>query len=324
MRRREFIALLGAAAVVRPLAAVSQTDKVFRVGILETQPAAMNSRNLQAFREALQALGYMEGKNLVIEYRSADGRAERFPRLIAELLRLRCDVIVTRGTPAVLAAKNATTTTPIVMAAIGEPLLVVASLKRPGANVTGMSGYATDLEAKRVEILHELTPTATRIGGLYNMGNLSVPPQWNELRKASEFLGLHARLFDIRTPGDIPRAFDVAISEQIEVIAVGVDALTQANRKMIADLAMQHRLPAIYVSREYVEAGGLLAYGPSYPSLYGRAAAFVDKILKGTKPAELPIEQPTKFELVINLKTAKALGLAIPPSLIARADRVIE
>jgi putative ABC transport system substrate-binding protein len=284
----------------------------------------MNSANMEALLEGLRALGYFEAKNLAIEYRSADGHGERFPRLVRELLQLQCDVIVTRGTPAVMAAKSATFTTPIVMAAIGEPLLVVASLTRPGGNISGISSYTTELEAKRVEILHQLVPRVTRVAGLYNMGNRSVPPQWTELQKASTSLGLRARLLDVRKAEDIPPAVEVARREHIEALVIGMDALTQANRKMIADLAMRHRLPAIYVAAEFVEAGGLLAYGPNYPDLYRRAATYVDKILRGAKPADLPVEQPTKFDLVINLRSAKELGLTIPPSLLIRADRIIE
>jgi putative ABC transport system substrate-binding protein len=239
-------------------------------------------------------------------------------------LQLQCDVIVTRGTPAALAAKHATSTTPIVMAAIGEPLMVAASLARPGGNITGMSGYSTELEAKRAEILHELVPSVTHIGGLYNMGNPVVPPQWDELQKASTVLNLRAELLDIRRREDIPPAFEAAIRYGVGAIAVGVDALTQANRQLIAELAMQRRIPAIYVSREYADAGGLIAYGPSYPDLYRQAATYVAKILGGESPAELPIEQPSKFEFIINLKTAKALGLEVPSALLARADILIE
>jgi putative tryptophan/tyrosine transport system substrate-binding protein len=325
VRRREFITLLGGAAVAWPLAThAQQPDRVRRIGILEMTSAALNSASYGAFLEAMKALGYIEGRNIVIEYRSAEGFGERFPELAADLLRLKVDVIVTRGTPAILAAKAATTSVPIVMAAAGEPLMVVASLARPGSNVTGLSGYSTDLEAKRVEVLKEMIPNAKRIAGLYNMGNPVVPPQWNELQKAAQTLGVQSELLDIRKTEDIGPAFEIASRHSIDAIQVGVDTLTLQNRKLIADFAGQHRLPTIYVSREYVEAGGLIAYGPSYPDLYRRAASYVDKIFKGEKPGDLPIEQPTKFELVINLKTAKALGLTVPPSLLARADELFE
>jgi putative tryptophan/tyrosine transport system substrate-binding protein len=241
-----------------------------------------------------------------------------------ELVNQQVDVVVTRGTPAVLAARGATSTIPIVMAAMGEPLMVVTSLAHPGGNITGLSGYSTELEAKRIEILHELVPHAVHIAGLYNMGNPVVPPQWNELDRAAQRLSLQPQLLDIRVPADIVSAFETAKSKQVEGTAVGVDALTQASRSTIADLAAKNRIPTIYVSKEFVEAGGLIAYGPSYPDLYHRAASYVHKILQGANPAELPIEQPVKFELIINLKAAKALGIAIAPSLLARADEVID
>src|SRR5215469_8701682 len=279
-------------ASLLPLTGKTQS-KIYRIGVLETQAARLNAANLDAFREGLREAGYVEGKNLVIEYRSADGRAERFPKLVAELLDVHCDVIVTRGTPAVLAAKKATSTTPIVMAALGDPLMVVASLARPGGNITGMSGYNTEMEGKRVEILSELLPGITKIAGLYNMSNPVASPQWEALINASKILHLQARLLDVRKSEDIASAFDAATKDGVAAIAVGVDALTQANRDMIADLALRHRIPTIYGSREYVDAGGLISYGPSYPSLYRQAATYVDKILKGASPAELPIQQPS-------------------------------
>jgi putative ABC transport system substrate-binding protein len=326
VRRREFITLVGAAVVVlRPLPLNAQpSGKIWRIGVLETISMALNAPNFDAFRQSLRDLGYVEGKNLIIEYRSAEGRGERFAELTADLLRLNVDVIVTRGTPAVLAAKSATTTTPIVMAAVGEPLMVVSSLAHPGGNITGLSGYSTDLEAKRAQLVKELVPGATRIAGLYNMGNPVVPPQWDQLRTAAQKLGVEPQLLDVRKQGDIAPAFDAASAQHASAVMVGVDALTQENRTLIAKLAADHRLPAIYVSKEYVDAGGLVAYGPSYPDLYRRAAIYIDKIFRGTSPSELPVEQPTKFELIINLKAAKALGLTIPPTLLATADEVIE
>jgi putative ABC transport system substrate-binding protein len=325
MRRREFMALVGG-ATAWPLCLQAQQShqKVWRIGILDTQSANLNAANLDAFRQGLREFGYVDGKNLIFEYRSAGGQGERFSKLAVELVDQQVDVLVTRGTPAVLAARGATSTIPIVMAAMGEPLMVVTSLAHPGGNITGLSGYSTELEAKRIEILHELVPRAVHIAGLYNMGNPVVPPQWNELDKAAQRLSLQPQLLDIRVPADIVSAFETAKSKQVEGIAVGVDALTQANRSTIADLAAKNRIPTIYVSKEFVEAGGLIAYGPSYPDLYHRAASYVHKILQGANPAELPIEQPVKFELIINLKAAKALGIAIAPSLLARADEVID
>jgi putative ABC transport system substrate-binding protein len=271
----------------------------------------------------LRDLGYIEEQNLIIEYRSAEGLGERFADLAADLLRLNVDVIVTRGTPAVLAAKKATATTPIVMAAMGDPLMVVASMANPGENITGLSGF-TDLEGKRAEVLKELVPGAVRIAGLYNMGNPVVPPQWNELQTAARKLGLTPQLLDIRKVEDIAPAFADATSQRADALIVGVDALTQKNRSFITQLAAGHGLPAIYVSKEYIDAGGLIAYGPSYPDLYRRAAIYVDKILRGASPSSLPVEQPTKFELIINLKAARAIGLQVPMTLMVRADEVIE
>jgi putative ABC transport system substrate-binding protein len=324
MNRREAIFLL-AGAVVAPLPLSAQSSsRVWRIGVLETTPMDLNVPNINAFRQSLQDLGYVEGQNLIVAYRSAEGRGERFTELAADLLRLNVDVIVTRGTPAVLAAKKATTTIPIVMAAVGEPLMVVASLARPGGNITGLSGYSTDLEAKRAQLIKELVSGAVRIAGLYNMGNPVVPPQWNQLQTAAQKLGIEPQLLDVRKPEDIAPAFNAASGQHADALMVGVDALTQENRTLIAKLAADHRLPAIYVSKEYVDAGGLVAYGPSYPDLYRRAAIYLDKIFRGTSPSDLPVEQPTKFELIINLKAAKALGLTIPPTLLATADEVIE
>ena len=326
MRRRDFVILLGGgAAVAWPVAVrAQQSGRVWRIGVLETTSMALNAANFEAFRQSLRHLGYIEEQNLIIEYRSAEGRGERFADLAADLLRLNIDVIVTRGTPAVLAAKEATTTTPIVMAAMGDPLMVVASLANPGGNITGLSGYTTGLEEKRAEVLKELVPGAVRIAGLYNMGNPVVPPLWNELQTAARKLGLMPQLLDIRKVEDIAPAFADATSQHVDVLIVSVDALTQKNRSFIAQLAAGHGLPAIYVSKEYIDAGGLIAYGPHYPDLYRRAAIYVDKILRGASPSSLPVEQPTKFELIINLKTAKALGIEVPPTLLARADEVIE
>jgi len=325
MRRREFITLLTGAAAAWPLSARAQSPgKVWRIGVLETTSPSRNAPNFDAFRQGLRELGYVEGRNLAIDYRSADGRAERFGPLAADLLRLNVDVIVARGTPAVVAAKTATTKTPIVIASMGDPLMVVASLAHPGGNITGLSAYYTDLEAKRTEVLKELVPDASRIAGLYNMGNPAVPAQWNQMQTAAHKLGIEAQLFDIRRPEDIAPAFDAASRAHASAVMVVTDALTQENRAIIFKLAADHRLPAMYGEREYVEAGGLISYGPNIPDLYRRAANYVDKIFHGASPSDLPVEQPTRFELITNLKAAKAIGLAVPPLLLARADEVIE
>ncbi len=314
------------AGLSTPLTAeAQQAGKVYRIGILEPTSTTLDVANLDAFRQGLRKLGYVEGQNLVIEHRSADGRDERFPDLATELVRLKVDLIVTRGTPAVLAAKSSARTIPVVMAASGDPVGtgVVAGLARPGGNVTGLSVLSTELSAKRLELIREMVPRVSRIAALLNMSHPANPPQWKEVETAARSLGVQPQLLDVRRPEDLGRAFDTAIRQRAGALVVGLSPLTRANREAIADLAAKHRLPAIYASREFVDGGGLISYGVSYPDLYRRAASFVDKIFKGAKPADLPVEQPTKFELVINAKTAKALGLTIPPSLLLRADELI-
>jgi putative ABC transport system substrate-binding protein len=308
-----------------PLAVNAQPlQKVYRIGILERTSPTNNAANLDGFRRGLRELGYVEDKNFVIEYRSIEGRDERFPAVATELVHLKVDVIVTRGTPGTLAAKNATGTIPVVTIGVGDPVAqgIVASLARPGANVTGLSPLVTELYPKRVELLRALVPRALRIAALFNMGNPAIPPQWKEVEVAARSLGMQAQLLDVRKPEDLEPAFDSAVRQRADGLVVGLDTLTHGNRRHIVELAAKNRLPAVYASSEFV--GGLAAYGVNYPDLYRHAASFVDKIFKGAKPAELPMEQPTKFELVINLKTAKALGLTIPQTLLLRADQVIE
>jgi putative tryptophan/tyrosine transport system substrate-binding protein len=329
MKRRTFLQTLGGVALAPAFgraAAAQQFRKVWRVGMLDTASATLNAANIAAFKAGMQQHGYVEGFNLVIDYRSPDGRIERLPELVAELIRLKCDVLVTRGTPPALAAKAATRTIPIVMASVGEPVEagLVESLSRPGGNITGLSAFVTQLTQKRIELLKELAPSIARIGSLDNMGNASVPAQWDETKLAAQALGLEALMFDVRKPEDIAPSFDAAVAKRVDAFAVGNDSVTLAGRREIAELAAKHRLPTVYATREFVDAGGLLSYAANYPDLYRRAAAYVDKILKGAKPADLPVEQPTKLEIVINLKAAKALGITVPGTLIARADEVIE
>ena len=324
--RRVFLGTLASGLLAAPLVEAQQAGKVYRIGMLEPSSMVLNAANIEAFRQGLRELGYVEGHNYIIEYRSADGRSERFPDLATELVRLKVDVILTRGTPAVVAAKNATGTIPVVMAASGDPVLsgVVASLARPSGNVTGLSAIVVEVSGKRLELLREVVPGVSRIAVLVNMSNPVDALQWKETEIAAPSLRVQLQLLDVRKPGDFGRAFDAAVKQRAGALVVGVDALTWANHRSIVDLAAKHRLPATYAGREFVDAGGLMGYGVSYPDLYRRAATFVDKILKGAKPADLPVEQPTKFELVINLKTAKALGLTIPQSLLGRADKVIQ
>ena len=323
MKRRKFITLLGAAACW-PLATNAQPGKVYRIGILEPVPATQNAANLDGLRKGLRDLGYFEGQNLVIEYRSADGRAERFPDLASELVGLNVDLILARGTPATTAVQNATGTIPVVMVTMGGPGAIVASFARPAGNITGVITFSTELTAKRVEILKELAPGLTRVALLHNMGNPAVPSEWEETKTAARSLGLEAELLDVRSEGDLGRAFELVARQRIDGLVVGADGLTQMHQQTIVKWVARNRVPTIFPAREFVEVGGLIAYAVNYPDLYFQLAAFVDKIFKGAKPGDLPVQQPTKFELVINLKTAKALGLEIPPTLLARADEVIE
>lgn len=326
MRRREFIGLVGSAAAWPLAARAQQPAPIHRIGILETIPLDGNKANFDALLRGLYEHGYVQGQNLQIEYRSADGHSDRFPALVGELISRGVDLIVTRGTPAAKSAKAATATIPIVMAAIGEPLGigVVASLAQPGGNVTGFSAFVTELSGKRVELLKETFPQIVRIGFLVNMSSPVSPPQWEATRSVAERLGLSAEVFDVGGDLDIATAFAAMRQRRINALSVGIDVVTQANAATIARLAAEQKLPSAYPAREFVELGGLLSYGVNYPDLYYRAAGLIDKIFKGASPANLPVEQPTKLELVVNIKAAKALGLDVPPALLARADAVVE
>ena len=327
MNRRAFIGTLTGSLLPAPVAAeAQQAGKVYRIGMLETRSSALNVASIDAFRRGLLDLGYKDGQNVEIVYRSSDGRDERFPDLASELVRMKVDLILTRGTPAALAAKSASRTIPVVMAASGAPVEsgLVASLARPGGNVTGLSSGIGESYPKRVELLGELLPRLKRIAVILNMGNPSIPRWCGVVEVSARSLGIEPQLLDLRRPEDLPRQFDAAAKQRAEALIVGLDGITQANLRPIAELAVRHRLPSIYPARAYADVGGLMTYGASDVQMYQRAATFVDKIFKGATPAELPVEQPAKWELVINLKTAKALGLTIPPSLLQRADQVIE
>ena len=326
MDRRTFILMLTGLLVARAGddACAQPAGKVYRIGILESIPATQNVANLDALRKGLRDVGFVEGRNLIIEYRSADGRPERFPDLASELVRLKVDLIVTRGTPAAMAVKYATETIPTVMATMGDPRAIVASFARPGGNITGVTTFSTELTAKRLQLLRELVPSLARVALLHNMGNPAAPPEWEETKSAARALGLQPELLDVRSQGDLGRAFELAVRQHVGALLIGADGLTQMHQPTIVDLASRSRLPAAYPAREFVAAGGLIAYAVNYPDLYYRFASFVDKIFKGAKPGDLPVEQPTKFELVVNLKTAKALGLTIPPTVLLRADEVIQ
>jgi putative ABC transport system substrate-binding protein len=284
----------------------------------------MNTANLEALRLGLRELGYVEGKNLVIVYRSADGRAERFPELVSELIHEKVELIVARGTPATQAANASLTSTPVVTTAVGDPYVLVKNLAKPGGKITGLTSITSELQAKRVEIIKELVPKISRIAVMLNLSNPAQPQEWKEMEAAARLLGLQPQLLDIRKREDIGAAFDTALNQRTNALAIGQETLIQANGKLIVEYAAKLRLPVIYSSKEYVDLGGLISYGVDYPDLYRRAATHIDKILKGTKPGDIPIERPIKFEIVVNMKTAKTLGIKIPNSILVRADKVIE
>jgi ABC-type uncharacterized transport system substrate-binding protein len=328
MKRREFITLLGGAAVAWPLAARAQQSvaKVPRIGFLGNSTAELEANLIGPFRDGLRALGYEEGRNIVIEYRWAEGKYERFPALTAELIALKVDAIVTAGTPASLAVKNATTTIPLVMVAVGDPVAtgLVASLARPGGNITGLTSISSEMEGKRLELLREVVPKVSHIAVLWNAASPIQVIEEGEVRAAARVLGIRMLSLGVRTREEIDDALATIIRERPDALLVLADRLFLHHRTRIMDFAAQERLPGVHAYRELVEAGGLMSYGPSYADMHRRAAAYVDKILKGAKPADLPVERPVKFELVVNLKAAKELGLDVPPTLLGRADEVIE
>ena len=326
MNTRRRALLFGICAVLSsPLQALAQKTRTWRVGVLETTSISLNATNFDALRKGLRALGYAEGQNLVFDYRSAEGRGERFAEFATELVTGKVDLIVTRGTPALLAASKATATIPIVMAAIGEPpgQGLVATLARPGGNVTGLSAFVTELTGKRTEMLKEMVPKLSRIAALLDMGNPISVAQWKETQIAAQSMGIQSQLLDVRKAEKLEPAFSQAVKQRADGLVVGIDVFTQQNRRLIAELCVKHHLPAIYASKEFAQAGGMISYGVSYPDLYYRAANFIHKIFTGAKPGDLPVEQPTRYELVINRKTAASLGLTIPGSLAIRADEVL-
>lgn len=301
--------------------------KVFRIGVLDSVPIASNEANVAAFRRAMRELGYVEGHNLAIEYRSADGRPERFTDLARELVKLDVDAIVTSGNPAAVAAKHATRTIPIVMASSFAPVeeFIVASLARPGGNVTGfhlMAPYS--LGATRLHLLKELAPGITRLGVFSNPGDLYTVLALKQIEPAARSAGLSITTLEVNRPWEFDRAFETALVGQVDALVATDDYLAIGERARIVGFAAMSRIPAVYALREFVEAGGLMAYGTDRRDLLRRAAATVHKVLTGTRPADLPIEGPAKFELVINRKTATTLGLTIPPSLLRRADQIID
>jgi len=306
-----------------------QTGKVFRIGFLDNSTASGSAVLVDAFRQELSKLGWIEGKNITIEYRFAEQKNERLPELAAELVRLKVDLIVTSGGTTPLAAKRATTTIPIVMAGGGDPVGagLVTSLARPGGNVTGNSSLTPELNTKRLEILKDAVPQLGRVGLLWTLGgaNIGLDLQLKELRAAAPVLKL--KLEEIETQLDakgLESAFQTATQKQVGAVMTITTRRFFAERKRIVELAAKHRVPAIYFQKEFVDGGGLMSYGVDYTDLYRRAAVYADKILKGAKPADLPVQQATKFEFVINLKAAKQIGLTIPPDVLARANKVIK
>ena len=325
MKRRQFITLLGGAAAAWPLAARAQQGKLPTIGFLGTATLSTMSFRVAALVQRMRELGWIDGRNVAIEYRWAEGRSERFTEIAAEFVRLKVDVIVTQGTPQTLATKKATATIPIVSVVMGDPVGndLVASLARPGGNVTGFSIQTPDIAGKRLEVLREVVPGLRRVAFMGNIDNPIVPQELREVQVAAGALGIEVTTLEIRRAEDIMPSFE-ALKNRAEALYLASEGLVDANRLRVNILALGARLPTMWSTRELVEAGGLLAYGPSFPDLYRRAGDLVDKILRGEKPGDIPVEQPTKFDLVVNLIVAKALGLEVPATLLARADEVIE
>jgi putative tryptophan/tyrosine transport system substrate-binding protein len=327
MKRREFITLAaGAAAAMSTKPLSAQQAPLVAIGFLHANSEAVTSKQLSAFKAALRQLGYIEGSNLYVEYRFADGFLERLPGLAVELVRLNPRLIVSAPVPANLAARKATSTIPIVMADGADPVGfgLVESLSRPGGNVTGLTNFAEDLASKQLDVIRELLPRLERVAILINITNPLHVPQWRETQSAAARAPVALVPFEIHNPDQLPQAFTAFTQAKAEALLVPPDATFGTHRQRIAALAIAARLPTIFFSRESVEDGGLMSYGPDPEENYRRAAIFVDKILKGAKPADLPVERPTKFELAINLKTAKAIGVDVPLLLQQRADKVIE
>jgi putative ABC transport system substrate-binding protein len=322
--RRKFLATLGGAAAAWPLAARAQQAAMPVIGFLGGADPIGYAVLIEAFRSGLRDHGYIEGKNVLIEYRWAEGNYERLPRLAAELVHRKVDIIITQGTPAAFAAKQATTTIPIVMAIVGDPVDsgIVASYSRPGGNITGSSFFFPEINAKRLELMKSLMPGLKRAGVLMNPDNLAMTPVLRAMDEVAKAMDVKLQHVEVRRLDELDSTFAQAKS-QIEAHTVIDEGLFVANSKRIAELAIRNRLPGVGF-REYCEAGGLAAYGVNFPHIWRRGAAFVDKILKGTKPADLPIEQATRFEFIVNLRTARSFGLEVPPTLLARADEVIE
>ncbi len=319
-----WVILVSALAVA--LAEAQQPTKIPRIGFLGNSTPALEENLVGPFREGLRDLGYVEGKNILIEYRWAEGKYDRFPALISELIGQKVDVIVTAGTPASLAVKKAAPSIPLVMMAVGDPIGtgLIESLAQPGGNVTGLTSIAPDLEGKRLELLREVIPKLSHVAVFWNPANPIQVILEKEVQAAARAFRMKVLSLGVQAPEQFDNAFATIRRERPGALLVLADRLFLHNRVPIMNFATQHRLPGVYAYQELVEAGGLMSYGPSYADIHRRAATYVDKILKGRKPADLPVEQPMKFELIMNLKAAKQIGLTIPPNVLVRADKVIK
>ena len=326
MNRRTFLCGLTLGVFGAPLAAQAQTGKLYRVGFLGNTTAALEANLVGPFRQGLRDLGYVEGQNIVIEYRWAEGNYDRLPALIGELIAQKVDVIVTAGTPATLAVKKATSLVPLVMVAVGDPVGtgVVPSLNRPGGNITGLTSISPEMDGKRLELLREVVPSVSHVAVLWNAASPLQAVAEKQTQAAAQVLRMKVLSLGVRTLGEIDAALATIVREKPAALLVLADRLFLQHRAHIMDFATQQRLPGVHAYRELVEVGGLMSFGPSYADMHRRAAYFVDRILKGAKPADLPVERPGLFELVINLKAAKALGLTIPQSVLLRATEVIQ
>jgi putative tryptophan/tyrosine transport system substrate-binding protein len=326
MRRREFITVLAGAAVMLPCTALAQKPgaKIWRLGIL--QPGAPPEPLVDSLRERLNELGYSEGQNIAYEYRWAEGKLQRLTELAKELVDLKVDVITTLSTPAAIAAQKATQTIPIVFTGVGDPVGsgVVSSLSRPAGNITGISILATELTGKRLELLEEIVPSASPVAMFWNDTNPGMVLRAHEAQNDADKMGLNLQSIGVHDLISFDTAFAAINSGRFNALLVLVDPFTREHRQRIVDFAAQQRVPAMYESREFVDAGGLISYGPSLPALERRSADYVNMIFKGAKPGDLPVEQPTEFEMVIGMKAAKALGLTLPQSVVMRADELIQ
>lgn len=322
--RRVFLAA-AALLLSAPLAAQEGKDRAYRIGVLDTIAEPANLANMEQLRKGLRDLGYVEGKNLVIEYRTAEARNDRYPALAAELAGMKVDLIVANGTPATLAAKSAGGMIPVVTATALDPVEtgLVVSLEKPGGTVTGVAVVTQELEKKRVELLNALAPGRKKIAVLINMGNPGLAVTGPMIEAGAKAIGLQAEMIDVRKPKKFGAAFEEAVAKKADALVVRMGALAEADRRTLVQLAAKYKLPAIYAQRQYVDAGGLVSYGLSTPDMYYRAATFVDKILKGARPGELPMELPSKYEFVINRKTLRTLDLVIPPDLLLRSNEIV-